>query len=215
MAEFKTSSTKTGFNPSTANRKGTATGFGSGQNDPFAKRPGGQAPGGKKRRAKTASEYKKSLTEKQTLKRLYGLSERQFKKYVKQTLAKMQRVENVSDELIKSLERRLDSVILRLGFAKSQAHSRQLVSHAYFLVNGKPVNIPSFQVKKGDIVAVKETKKKKFLFKDLSATLQKLQSPLWLSVDKEKLEGKIVGDPSLAEVNPPVEISLIFEFYSR
>ena len=191
--------------------------MGSGQNDPFATKRGGM-PGqamGKKRKGKTSSEYKKSLQEKQTLKRLYGLSERQFKRYVKETLEKMQKVENVSDELIKRLERRLDNVVLRLGFAKSQGHSRQLVSHAYFLVNGAPVNIPSFQVKKGDIIAVKETKKKKFLFKDLGATLKKLQAPSWLAVDKEKFEGKIIGDPSLAEVNPPVEISLIFEFYSR
>lgn len=185
-------------------------------NDPFAKKSAipGQPAGGKKK-SRTASEYKKSLHEKQALKRLYGLSEKQFKGYVKNALAKMQRVENVSDELIKSLEKRLDSVVLRLGFAKSQSHARQLVSHAYFLVNGKPVNVSSFQVKRGDVVAMKETKKKKPMFKDLEAALKKLQEPSWLSVNKEKFEGKVVGEPSLKEVNPPVEISLIFEFYSR
>lgn len=169
----------------------------------------------KKRRSGSASEYKKSLIEKQALKRLYGLSEKQFKRYVKDTLEKMQRVENVSDELIKILEKRLDNVVLRLGFAKSQAHARQLVSHAYFLVNGKSVNIPSFQVKYGDVIAIKENKKKKPMFKELTPILKKAQAPSWLNIDKEKLEGKIVGDPSLKEVNPPVEISLIFEFYSR
>ncbi len=185
--------------------------------DPFsAKRSGMPGQGGeRKKRTKAASEYKKSLQEKQTLKRLYGLSERQFKRYVKETLEKMGKVENVSDELIKRLERRLDNVIFRLGFAKSRSHARQLVNHSYFLVNGKPVNIPSYQVKKGDSVAIKQTKLKKLMFTDLAAALNKMETPMWLNLDKEKFEAKTIGDPSLAEVNPPVEISLIFEFYSR
>ncbi len=172
-----------------------------------------ERPTGRKRR-KTSSEYKKSLQEKQAMKRLYNLSEKQFKRYIKETLA-MNKVENFADELIKVLEIRLDNVMLRLGFAKTIKQSRQLVSHAYFLVNGKPVNIPSFKVKKGDTISIKENKKKKLIFKDLSADIKKMQAPSWLTIDKEKLEGKIVGYPSLAEVNPPVEISLIFEFYSR
>ncbi|MDO8529830.1 MAG: 30S ribosomal protein S4 [bacterium] len=185
--------------------------------DPFAaKRSGMPGQGGeRKKRSKTASEYKKSLQEKQTLKRLYGLSERQFKRYVKETLEKMGKVENVSDELIKRLEKRLDNVIFRLGFAKSRSHARQLVNHSYFLVNGKPVNIPSYQVKKGDSVAIKPTKLKKLVFTDLAAALKKMETPMWLTLNKEKFEARTVGDPSLAEVNPPVEISLIFEFYSR
>ena len=109
----------------------------------------------------------------------------------------------------------LDNVVLRLGLAKSQAHARQLVSHAYFLVNGKSVNIPSFQVKRDDVIKLKETKKKKTIFKDLSEKVKKAQTPYWLNLDKEKFEGKVVGEPSLSEVNLPVEISLIFEFYSR
>ena len=125
----------------------------------FDKKALGGQQGGKKKRSKTASEYKKSLQEKQTLKRLYGLSEKQFKRYVKESLNKMQKVENISEELVKTLEKRLDNVIFRLGFASTRAHSRQLVNHSYFLVNGKAVNIPSFQVKRGDVVIVKETKK--------------------------------------------------------
>ncbi len=201
--QFKTatpSTTKTSFSP----------------DNPFDKKSlfaGGQQ--GKKKRSKTASEYKKSLQEKQTLKRLYGLSEKQFKRYVKESLDKMRKVENISEELVKALERRLDNVVFRLGFASTRSHSRQLVNHAYFLVNGKPVNIPSFQVKKGDVVSIKETKKKKGVFKELAAILKKTESHKWLDINKEKFEGKIVAEPSLAEVNPPVEISLIFEFYSR
>ncbi len=169
----------------------------------------------RKRKGGSFSEYKKSLVEKQTLKKLYGLSERQFKRYVQETLEKMGKVENVSDELIRRLEKRLDNVIFRLGFAQSRKHARQLVNHAYFLVNEKPVNIPSFQVKKGDIVSIKETKRKKLVFKDLAALLKKMEMPSWLNMNKEKFECKITGDPTLAEVNPPVQIPLVFEFYSR
>lgn len=174
------------------------------------------APGPqKKRRGGSPSEYKKSLQEKQTLKKWYGLSERQFKKYVKQTLAKMGKVENVSNELIKELESRLDNVIFRLGFVNSRIHARQLVSHGYFLINGKPVNIPSYNVKKGDIISIKDSKKKKTIFKELQTQLKKKEAPLWLNIDKEKFEAKSVGEPSLDEVKPPAEIPLIFEFYSR
>ncbi|MEK7562062.1 MAG: 30S ribosomal protein S4 [Patescibacteria group bacterium] len=174
------------------------------------------APGPqKKRKGGSPSEYKKSLQEKQTLKKWYGLSERQFKKYVKQTLAKMGKVENVSNELIKELESRLDNVIFRLGFVNSRIHARQLVSHGYFLVNGKPVNIPSFNVKKGDIISIKESKKKKPIFKELQNQLKRKDTPLWLTIDKDKFEGKSVGEPNLDEVKPPAEIPLIFEFYSR
>jgi len=185
--------------------------------DPFAKKSGmgGTGGGDRKKRQKTASEYKKSLVEKQTLKRLYGLSERQFKRYVLETLEKMGRVENVSDELIKNLEKRLDNVIFRLGFSKSRSHARQLVNHSYFLINGKAVNIPYFKVKKGDIITIKESKKKKMVFTDLAANLKKMEAPKWLTLNKDKFEAITVGDPSLLEANPPVEISLVFEFYSR
>ena len=174
------------------------------------------APGPpKKRRGGSSSEYKKSLNEKQALKKWYGISERQFKKYVKQTLEKMGKVENVSAELIKRLEERLDNVIFRLGFAKSRPQARQLVSHGYFLINGKPVNIPSYAVRKGDIISIKEHKKQKGGFKELSTQLKRQEAPSWLSLNKEKLVAKSVGEPNLDEVKPPAEISLIFEFYSR
>src|SRR3989338_11014647 len=185
---------------------------GKGSNDPFS--PTG-APEKRKKREGAVSEYKKSLKEKQALKRLYGLSEKQFKKYVLNALDKMARVENVSDELIKNLEKRLDNVVFRLGFSKSRSHARQLVNHSYFLVNGKPVNIPSYKMSKGDIIIIKETKKKKIIFKDLPELLKPLKTHVWLDLNKDKFEGKVIGNPSLAEVAPPVEISIVFEFYSR
>ena len=174
------------------------------------------APGPqKKRRGGSPSAFKKSLEEKQTLKKWYGLSERQFKRYAEETLERMGKVENVAEEFIKKLEKRLDNAIFRLGFAKSRAQARQMVSHSYFLINGKPVNIPSYSVKKGDVISIKEHKKQKGVFKELSAQLKRYEAPTWLALDKEKFEGKVVAGPNLEEVNPPAEISLIFEFYSR
>ena len=174
------------------------------------------APGPqKKRRGGAPSEYKKSLEEKQTLKKWYGLSEKQFKRYVNETLDKMGKVENVAAELIIRLERRLDNVFYRLGFAKTRAHARQLVNHGYFTINGKTVDIPSYQFKKGDVVALKETKKKKPVFKELSEQIKKHETPAWLNLEKIKFSATSIGEPNLDEVKPPAEISLIFEFYSR
>ena len=178
------------------------------------KRPSTPGPQ-KKRRGGSPSEYKKSLEEKQTLKKQYGLSERQFKRYVKETLEKMGKVQDVSADLIGRLEKRLDNVIFRLGFAKSRVQARQLVSHSYFLINGKPVNIPSYQVRKDDVIALKEHKKAKGIFRELTNELKKKEVPAWLSMNKEKLEAKTIGEPTLDEVKPPAEISAIFEFYSR
>lgn len=169
----------------------------------------------RKRRGGAMSDYKKSLVEKQALKKWYGLSEKQFKAYVEEALAKMGKVENVSAELIKELEKRLDNVIFRLGFAQSRPGARQMVSHGQFVVNGKPVNIPSYSVRKNDIISVKESKRKKNIFKEMPATLKKKEPPVWLTLNKDKMEAKAIGEPDLLEVNPPAEISLIFEFYSR
>ena len=174
------------------------------------------APGPqRKRRGGAASEYKKSLNEKQTLKKWYGLSEKQFKRYVQESLAKMGKVDDVSAELIRKLEKRLDNVIFRLGFAKSRVAARQLVSHGYFAINGKPVNIASYQVKKDDVITIKENKRAKGVLKDLANELKRKEIPAWLSLNKEKLEAKPIGEPNLEEVKAPAEISLIFEFYSR
>ena len=127
----------------------------------------------------------------------------------------MGKVENISSELIKELEKRLDNVIFRSGFTDSRPNARQMVSHGHFVVNGKPVNIPSYNVKKGDVISVKESKRKKNMFKNVSEILKRKEAPVWLSLNKEKMEVKTIGDPDLLEVNPPAEISLIFEFYSR
>jgi len=169
----------------------------------------------KKRSRGGMSEYGKELIEKQIVRMLYRISERQFKNYVKEVLKKRGLVEDTSLELIKKLEKRLDNVVYRLGLATSRAQARQLVVHGHFLVNGKPINIPSYQVKVGDVISIKEHKKGKTFFKRISLTLKNLQPPSWLSLNKEKLEGKVVGEPSLEEVSVPAEIPSIFEFYSK
>lgn len=180
----------------------------------MVKRP--YPPGQKRKRRKgPPSEYAIQLAEKQKLKIWYNLSERQFKNYVKKVLGKRARIKDTATELIKILEFRLDNVVFRLGFAKSKIQARQLVSHSLFLVNGKSVDIPSFSVKKGDIISLKPQKVKKTIFKNLKNLLKKHKTPNWLELDVEKLEGKVIGEPSLEEAAPPVEISTIFEYYSR
>lgn len=173
-------------------------------------------PGQKRKKRPTPpSEYGKALREKQKLKNWYNLKERQFKNYVKKILKRRGRVKNTSSLLIKILESRLDNVVFRLGFANSRTQAQQLVSYSHFLVNGKSINIPSYLVKKGDIVTLKPQKAKKTIFQNLKNLLKKYKTSSWLVLDAEKLEGKIVGEPSLEEAAPPVEISAIFEFYSR
>ena len=181
---------------------------------PMVKRP--YPPGQKgKRRKGPPSEFGKESREKQKLKILYNLGEKQFKNYVKKVLERKGKVGDLSAFLIKILELRLDNIIFRLGFAYSRAEARQLVSHNFFLVNGKPVNLPSYQLKKGDVITVKPQKTKKVIFQNLKNLLKKYKTPSWFELDVEKLEGKIVGEPKLEEVAPPVEIPAIFEYYSR
>jgi len=173
-------------------------------------------PGQKgKRRVKALSEYAKELREKQKLKNWYNLKERQFRKYVKETLEKRGKVEDAATRLIQTLESRLDNVVFRLGFASSRRKAKLLISHRHFLVNDKVINIPSYLVKKGDKIKIRPTSYKKTVFQNLSTTLKKYETPAWLELNIEKLEGKVVRRPSLEEIAPPVEISSIFEYYSR
>jgi len=181
---------------------------------PMVRRP--YPPGQKgKRRPTPLSEYGKQLREIQKLKSWYNLRERQFKKYVKEVLAKRGKVEDLGEILIRLLEKRLDNVIFRLGFATSRSQARQLVNHGHFLVNKRSVNIPSYQVRKGDMISIKPQKVKRANFQNLKNLLKKHNLPSWLRLDLEKLEGKVIGEPTLEEAAPPVEISSIFEYYSR
>lgn len=171
-------------------------------------------PGQKtKRRLGPPSEYALQLREKQKLKYWYNLRERQFKNYVREVLRKGGG--NMPEELIKKLENRLDNTVFRLGFALSRRQARQLVSHGFFLVNDKKVNIPSYQLKRGDKISLRPGKEKKSIFTNLKKILKKQKVPSWLQLDVEKLEAKVIGQPNLAEAAPPGDILTVFEFYSR
>ena len=184
------------------------------QKCPMVRKP--YSPGKKgKRRPRALSEYGKELREKQKLKEWYNLKERQFQKHIREVLSYRRKSEDAASLLIKILETRLDNVIFRLGIASSRPQARQLVSHGHFSVNDKPINIPSYHLKKGDIVKVKPKSLKKTAFQNLAARLKKQKVPAWLSLDAEKAEGKMINEPSFEEVAPPVEISVIFEYYSR
>ena len=169
----------------------------------------------RKKRGRPPSEYAKELKEKQKLRNWYNLRETQFKNYVKGVLKKKGRVKDAPGLLIKLLESRLDNVIFRLGFTLSRDKARQLVSHGYFLVNKRALNIPSHQLKKGDVVSLKPQKTEKKIVENFKQLMKKYQTPNWLKLDKAKLEGEVVGAPTLEEAAPPVEMSTIFEFYSK
>lgn len=173
-------------------------------------------PGQKgKRRRGNVSEYAKELKEKQKLRNWYNLRERQFRKYVSQALDARGKVEDAAAELIETLEKRLDNTIFRLGFAASREQARQMISHGHFSVNKRPINVPSYSVKKGDVIKVKDSSIQKNIFKNISQTLKKYKPPTWLELNPQSLEGKVVGVPTFEEAAPPAEISAIFEYYSR
>lgn len=168
-----------------------------------------------KRRISPLSEYGQELREKQKLKNFYNLEEGQLKNYVREILEKRKGIENPSSLLIKKLESRLDNVIFRLGFAQSRSQARQFVSHGYFLVNERKVNVPSYQVQKGDKITLSPQKIKKKIFQNLPQILKKQKPPSWLELNIEKLEGKVISEPSIEEIALPIEISSVFEFYAR
>ncbi|MFA6376601.1 MAG: 30S ribosomal protein S4, partial [Candidatus Paceibacterota bacterium] len=145
----------------------------------------------------------------------YNLREQQFKNYVKAILAKKSSSEDLPLALMSVLENRLDNVVFRLGFAPSRLTARQLVGHKNFLVNGKPVNLPSYQVAKGDVIKVASHKTKKNYFTLLAPTLKAFKTPTWLVLDADKLEGKRTGDVAMEELTPPAEIGSVFEFYAK
>lgn len=173
-------------------------------------------PGPKaKKRTRGLSEYGKELREKQKLKNWYNLEERQLRKYVKEILKARGKVVDAGAALIKTLESRLDNVVFRLGFAPSRTAARQMVSHGHFRVNDKPINIPSYLIKKGDKISLKPSSVKKTIFQKLLPFLKKHNPPSWLKLDVKSLEGKVIDLPNLEEAAPSAELSSIFEFYSK
>ena len=169
------------------------------------KNPGGQ------RRAKK-SEYAMQLTEKQKVKFVYGILEKQFHKYYE----KAARAEgNTGEVLLSLIERRLDNVVYRLGFANTRRQARQLVNHGHFTVNGNRVNIPSYLIKAGDVIAVSEKASSNAFFKKLKEDDAFVAAPKWLDRDKNTLQGKVIAMPTKADIDFDIAVHLIVELYSK
>ena len=165
-----------------------------------------------KQSRKKQSEYGLQLTEKQKVKFIYGVLEKQFRKYYVMATKKS----GITGEMLLSiLETRLDNVVFRLGLAVSRPEARQLVSHAHFLVNGKKVNIPSYLVKVGDVITVAETSRKSAKFDTILASTEGRAVPKWLDMNKDTLEGKVVAFAERDDIDLPIEEHLIVELYSK
>ena len=170
----------------------------------------GYAPGQHGQGRSKISDYGLQLREKQKAKRFYGLQETQFRNLFDKAARK---TGITGENLLILLETRLDNVVFRLGFASSRKEARQLVNHGHFKVNGRKVNIPSYEVKAGDVITVKEQSTNSPKFKEVKEMT--ITVPSWLTVDVEKLEGKILSVPTRAEIDTPVAEHLIVELYSK
>ena len=169
------------------------------------KNPGGQ------RRAKK-SEYALQMTEKQKVKFVYGILEKQFRMYFE----KAERMNgNTGENLLSLVERRLDNVVYRLGFASTRREARQLVNHGHYTVNGKRVNIPSYLVSNGDVIAVCEKSLSSTRFKMLKEADAFVAAPKWLERDKNNLQGKVIAMPARDDIDFEIAENLIVELYSK
>jgi small subunit ribosomal protein S4 len=166
-------------------------------------------PGGK--RPKAPTEYGTQLIEKQKIRFSYGISERQLSNYVKKASAV--KGTGTADKLYESLESRLDNVVYKMGLGASRRATRQMVSHGHFVVNDHRVTIPSYELKAGDVIKIREGSKGSKLFSNLSDRLKDYNSPAWVKFDVGTLEGKILDKPKNIETF--LDINAVLEFYSR
>jgi small subunit ribosomal protein S4 len=178
---------------------------------PVERRPYAPGEHGQSRRGKQ-SEYGLQLREKQKVRKIYGMLEKQFHRYYEMA-EKMPGI--TGENFLSLLERRLDNVVYRLGFATSRSEARQFVLHGHILINGQKVNIPSYLVDVEDVISVKDSSRKSNRFKDVFEYNADITVPEWLSVDLEKAEGKVLALPTREDIDYPVQEHLIVEFYSR
>ena len=170
------------------------------------------APGQHGARKPRLSDYGSQLREKQKVRRIYGILERQFRNYYKEA----NRLKgNTGENLLVLLEGRLDNVVYRMGFAATRAEARQLVSHKAIVVNGRVVNIPSFQVSVNDVVAVREKSKKQASIKASLELAEQREKPTWLEVDSAKMEGVFKRVPERSDLSADINEHLIVELYSK
>ncbi len=171
----------------------------------------GRVQKSKSGKRKTLSTYGQQLLEKQKIRFSYGISEKQFSNYVKK--ASSQKTKTTSKALYDMLESRLDNVVYRLGLANTRRLGRQMVSHGHIIVNGRKVTIPSYSISKDDVVGIREGSRGSVLFSDLAKKLKDYSSPIWLSMNAEKGEAKVVGTPG--DTDSVFNWDAVLEFYSR
>ena len=164
------------------------------------------------RRGRKMSDYGIQLREKQKIKRIYGLTEKQFHLFFERA---ERRKGITGTNLLLALESRLDNIVYRLGFANSRSQARQLVQHSHFLINGKKVNIPSYQVKVGDVVEVRERSKKIQNLQDSLDAVVRRGVPAWLDLEKDNLKGIVKGMPVREDLTMPMQEQLVVELYSK
>ena len=170
------------------------------------------APGQHGQGRKKVSEYGRQLRTKQFVRRYYGVLENQFRHYFE----KAEKMPGMTGEnLLRLLESRLDNVVYRLGFASSRAEARQMVSHAHFTVDGRKVNIPSYLVKPGQVVAIKESSRQLDKVKAILEANSARPIPAWLDLNRDTTEAKVVALPNREDIDLPVEETLIVELYSK
>jgi small subunit ribosomal protein S4 len=168
--------------------------------------------GQSRRRPRKMSDYGQQLREKQKLRRVYGVFERQFRHY----FARANRMEGITGErLLQLLERRLDNVVYRMGFAPSRASARQLIRHGHIRVHGRKVNIPSFRCKPGDVIAVREKSRQLPIVQGALKGAEMRPTIPYVDVDRGKIEGTFLSLPARADIPMPVEEQLIVELYSK
>jgi small subunit ribosomal protein S4 len=163
-------------------------------------------------RRRRTSDYQRQLREKQKTRRIYGIGERQFRRYYRTAL---RRRGLTGENLLTMLERRLDNVVFRLGFAENRAQARSLVTHGHFNVNGRRTDVPSMLVRPGDEVEIREGSRARRFFKELPALAETRTVPRWLERDLKRLAGKMVQPPERKDVDASLNEQLIVEFYSR
>jgi small subunit ribosomal protein S4 len=177
---------------------------------PFERRP--NPPGQHGVRRRKVSDFGLQLREKQKMRRIYSVHERQFKRYYEDAT----RRSGVTGEyLLRLLETRVDNVVFRMGFATSRAQARQLVSHGHFTINGRGTTVPSHQVGQGDRIEVREASRKSTYFKNAREAMRGAQRPDWLSVDADKLSGSVTAMPRRDQMPAELNEQLVIEYYSR
>ena len=172
----------------------------------------GYPPGQHGQRRSKQSDYGMQLREKQKVRRIYGISEKQFRI----TFKRADRTKGITGtNLLSLLETRMDNTVFRLGFVNSRNQGRHFVRHNHFTVNGKKVNIPSYQVKKGDVIELREKSRKVQAISDSLDAIVRRGVPSWLEINKDTFKGQIVGIPTREDITLPIQEQLIFELYSK